>query len=80
MSTFFQLNAEVHGDVVRCTGSVWRHTGWWWWWPQKQGVAVAPGSMSFSGFLGFSPQLHRIRYSISALIASCTITNVLTWS
>ena len=50
MSTF-QLNAEVNGDVVRCTGSVWRHTGWWWWWPQKQGVAVASGSMSFSGFL-----------------------------
>ena len=47
----FQLNAEVNGDVVRCTSSVWRHTGWWWWWPQKQGVAVASGPMSFSGFL-----------------------------
>ena len=56
----FQLNAEVNGDGVRCTSSVWRHTGWWWWWPQKQGVAaltkkkgvaVASGSMSFSGFL-----------------------------
>jgi len=26
MSTF-QLNAEVNGDVVRCTGSVWRQQG-----------------------------------------------------
>ena len=23
----FQLNAEVNGDVVRCTGSVWRQQG-----------------------------------------------------
>ena len=55
MSTFFQLNAEVNGDVVRCTGSVWR----------QQGILVGgggglrnrvplslqAGSMSFSGFL-----------------------------
>ena len=51
----FQLNAEVNGDVVRCTGSVWR----------QQGILVGgggglrnrvplslqAGSMSFSGFL-----------------------------
>jgi len=59
----FQLNAEVNGDVVRCTSSVWRHTGWWWWWPQKQGVAALTKkrvSLSLQApcpFLGFSSQL-----------------------
>jgi len=65
MSTF-QLNAEVNGDVVRCTGSVWR----------QQGILVGGGgglrnrvslpsqkkrvSLSLQApcpFLGFSPQL-----------------------